>query len=322
MQKDGANLLFKIAKGGGGGVNFWKRKLFKVLFGLVVIFALCFFCDTNKVLSILSSLSLKSVVILVFMYSLSQILSALKWGILLREGSINIASYRVVSAYFIAMFVNMLGVGTIGGDLFRALSVVDKGESKVQSLMSVVADRGHGFLVLIVVGLFGLFLSGESLVNLELSYISGIFAFLVVLVIFRLHCIVRFVIPDFSFLKHIKDVILLAYPKKAKSIFCMSLFSILAHLLQVSMHLVIATELGSGAPFVVFLAAVPLINAVSCFPITYGGLGIREFAYTYFFYPAFFSKEMAIAYGAIWFLTVFLTSLIGGIFMLKKGIKS
>lgn len=64
--------------------------------------------------------------------------------------------------------------------------------------------------------------------------------------------------------------------------------------------------------------AIPFVNILGSLPISWQGLGVRETAYI-FFLSSYLSNEQAVAFGAMWFLGVTVSSAIGGVVSALTG---
>jgi hypothetical protein len=55
------------------------------------------------------------------------------------------------------------------------------------------------------------------------------------------------------------------------------------------------------------------VNIASSLPISWQGLGVREYAYNKFLVPAFLSTEQVVIFGALWLCSIMALSAIGGV---------
>jgi len=115
------------------------------------------------------------------------------------------------------------------------------------------------------------------------------------------------------------------FPRDPKTLIIITTLSIVFHLVQISLHAVMAAGMGIEISFTTLLLVIPFVNIVCSLPISWNGLGVREKAYTYFLAtaPAIVSYEQAVAFGAIWLLAVTVSSAIGGIVaMMSEDLRS
>ncbi|RIL10075.1 MAG: hypothetical protein DCC75_05125 [Proteobacteria bacterium] len=103
------------------------------------------------------------------------------------------------------------------------------------------------------------------------------------------------------------------FSKHPRVLVPITLISICFHLLQISLHALMAYGLGADFPWSYLLVVIPMVNIVSTLPISWNGLGVRENAYVFLLTPGILSPEQALGFGAIWILSVTIASSIGGI---------
>jgi hypothetical protein len=79
----------------------------------------------------------------------------------------------------------------------------------------------------------------------------------------------------------------------------------------------IAQAVGIDVPLPCLIAVYGLAGLISVLPISFNGIGVREGAYVSLFHFMGIPKETALAFALYWFMVSSLTSLVGGIVMLK-----
>src|SRR2546426_6789565 len=85
------------------------------------------------------------------LYLAGQVLSAYKWSLLGRSVGYARSVGEYTRLYFIGMFFNLFGPGTIGGDVVRALYLAE-GHRPGLAINSVVFDRVSGLALLMALG--------------------------------------------------------------------------------------------------------------------------------------------------------------------------
>ncbi|MBX7143022.1 MAG: flippase-like domain-containing protein [Oligoflexia bacterium] len=246
-------------------------------------------------------------------YILGQVLSALKWWTICRKAGIESNFLTALKAYFIGMFVNCFGFGTVGGDVARALLLNDRKSARATSLASVVADRAHGLAVLACIGSCAIGWWGRSALEPSLVYLLYSLPILVVLGWALAPTILTRLVPEGTkFGTLVRDVVRV-FPRDLTTVSIITVMSILFHLLQIGLHAVIVNGVGADIPWSTLLTVIPFVNILATLPISWNGLGVRENAYKFMLVPAFLSPEQAVALGAIWLLAVVIASGVGGI---------
>jgi uncharacterized membrane protein YbhN (UPF0104 family) len=92
------------------------------------------------------------------LYLAGQALSAIKWRMLAEAAGLGGSSRQFVAQYFVGMYFNVFGLGTLGGDVVRALLLAKGRGRRTPALNTVVADRVSGLLVLLAIALVSLLL--------------------------------------------------------------------------------------------------------------------------------------------------------------------
>lgn len=253
-----------------------------------------------------------------FLYLFSQLVNAFKWSILLKEAGVIVPFFSVLKAFFLGMFVNTFGVGTIGGDFARAVSIpCDKGKRSV-CVSSVLSDRIMGLTTL-------LFIGAVSLLIFHPPYIPD-------LVIFMLFCIVisliflwvlgpklflRFIPQNFKKRDFIINLIS-AFPSNPMIILYVSIISMIFHSIQIFLAVNIFNSIKAGISYEIAFSSIPFINIASSLPITVNGMGVREAVGIYILQPAGVLNETTVVFAAVWLIIVSLVSAILGLLVLPS----
>jgi uncharacterized membrane protein YbhN (UPF0104 family) len=257
-----------------------------------------------------------SVLLVVVGYTTGQLISSFKWWTIARSGGITTPYPAALKAYFIGMFLNCFSFGMLGGDAARGILVAQGQPKKTEGLASVVADRIHGLIVLSCIALVTSAIMGRDRVAPDLIQL---------LLLLVIGCTAGWLIgpwllPRLPYMKTTKiglklQQVMAIFPRDLKTLTTITSLSIVFHLLQISLHAVMAYGMGITISFTTLLLVIPFVNIVCSLPISWNGLGVREKAYTYFLTtaPAIVTYEQAVAFGAIWLLAVTVSSAIGGI---------
>lgn len=233
--------------------------------------------------------------------------------ILVRSAGLRRSYLECARAYFLGMFANSFGLGTVGGDLARALALKPEAGFRAAAFASVVADRIHGLGVLAfigaiaiivvrpeVMGPYGVLLAWAAVIGLGVFWVAGPALLL------------RFV-PHHHRFRATAVRVASAFPRSPKPFFTATALSAMLHFLQIFMHILMVRALAAPLTTGYLFATVPVANILSSLPISVQGLGVRESSYLFLFIPAGASKEVAVAIGAIWFISVTITSAVGAL---------
>jgi len=270
---------------------------------------------TDQLFETLSKVSIMSAALLTLGYVMGQCLSTLKWWVILKTGGLKVSVARTFRAYFIGMFVNCFGFGTIGGDVSRALIVSAGTQNKAEALSSVLADRLHGLSVLGLIGLIATIVWGGAhgftpvLIALCIAVPLGwVFA----------PRIVPKLLPEGAFKAKVIAALLML-PQRPLPLMIITVISLVFHTTQMALHLYMAHLYGALIPIGKLLTSVPFVNIASTLPISWNGLGVREQAYKFFLVPDILSIDQAVGFGALWLVAVTASSAIGGLVSVITG---
>lgn len=285
--------------------------------------------DLASITKTIQNFSPLAVFIVIAGYTLGQIISAYKWYQIVKAAGIHRSFREALTAYFTAMFVNVFGLGLVGGDLTRGLLMSGKTESGESSrstaLATVIADRAHGLAVLALIGTLAVFLFAIPSLTLSWKIFLSFIALVLTVSWFYGPALLlwgarHLTHPKLEGLRNIIEKIFLAFPSGKTELLQITALSLCFHLLQIALHGVMAWGIGKSIPLPLLLAAIPFINILCSLPISWQGLGVRETAYVFFLSAgSTLTKEEALALGAIWFIAVTVNGAIGGIVCVFSG---
>jgi glycosyltransferase 2 family protein len=289
------------------------KLLIKIFISLAMLILALRLVDINELKQSVLSIPLPSLGVVVVIFFFGQLLSSYKWWLLARSGSIEVPWLLAVRAYFLGMAVNCFGLGTVGGDLARALVLGSKSKQNPTALASVFADRVHGITVLAAIGVASMVFSGRQHIGSEYLVLLPVCIIAVVMAWYFGPSIALAVLPKGGALHRNMEQIAQVFPRDPATISYISLISLVFHLLQIGLHQIMAAGFGIQIPWPVLLVTIPVINILSSLPISWNGLGVRENGYVFFLAPLLLSREHAIAFGVMWLLATAISSAIGGL---------
>ncbi len=265
----------------------------------------------EQVLLTLRSMSFFSFIAAVALYFVSQVISTVRWKLLLPEA---IGIRKVFSLYMIGAFFNTLLPGVIGGDAVKGFYLYQLTGKGSMSLASVFMDRYIGFIALITLCAFAFPFGYKYLAGSHLEWLLPIVVFSFIIASFlifglRLGRKMR-LLSEFYVYFH-------AYRNQARIIWQAFALSVLLQLVIIFAVYVLALGMEQRFPFLAFLIFLPLIILFTMIPISISGLGVRESAFVLFFGLIGMKPEVATALSLLWFLAVTAASLIGLIEYIK-----
>ncbi|RMD85008.1 MAG: UPF0104 family protein [Candidatus Dadabacteria bacterium] len=252
------------------------------------------------------------VISVILLYAAGQVISSYKWWLIAKSGRISVPYSIALKSYFMGMYINVFGFGTVGGDVTRGILLAQGQPYKTEAITSVLADRAHGLAVLATLAIFAAAIMPPASLDPTFIYaLYGIAAIIILGWILGPKMLLK-VVPETSRFRNKLEGIAEVFPKSIQKISYITFISLIFHILQIYIHRLMAVKLGIDIPWSNLLVAIPFVNILGSLPISWQGLGVRETAYI-FFLANYISSEQAIAFGAMWFLGVTASSAIGGI---------
>lgn len=215
------------------------------------------------------------------------------WTLLLHSGLI-ISFQRVLAITFIGSFVGYVLPGLVLGDAFKTVYLCrEVSDRKTSAVAIVIIDR--------LVGLFSFLLlsSLALLLGLAAHYVAGELLFLLIVpaivaaVVIAAYLFNRYGLRLFQLqrwsrhglLKYIQEsiVVLRSYIKSIRIILLTILYSFIDHLLIVVSFIIAARIIGDRSPLYAHFILDPLAMVTNAIPITPGGLGIAESAFSFLY---------------------------------------
>lgn len=254
---------------------------------------------------------------------LNTTLSVLKWRLLLLSDHIDIPLIKLVASYLIAAFFNLFLPSNIGGDSYRIYDIMQKSGRGASTAASVLADRLSGFVALACLSLGGsvfvaIRLERPVLVILPLLALAALALILVLLwlqrPLLRLLQVLRL-----DRMPRMQDfcgrffAAFARYGAEPRMLAWVLLISFAFQFLLVVAVYLMAWALHAHAPFVYFLAFVPLITLMEALPVSVYGIGVRDMGYVFFFQWAGMGEAYTRSLAVVFLAVTFCYSLIGGL---------
>ena len=252
-------------------------------------------------------------------YLAGQLLAATKWRLLARAAGLDASYGTFVGHYFVGQFFNVFGLGTVGGDLIRALALAGPSGRRGLAINTVLADRVSGLMVLLAIAVVSLLLfrtydlpAPVYWTTLALS--GGLLAG------WRLapRVLPLVVGPENKF-RRLVERDLKPYWDDWALVGRVSAISATFHFSQLAVMALLARGLHLDIPGTYFFIFGPLVNIFSSLPISMNGLGIREGGYVFFLTHVGVAREAAIAFALLWFGIVLASAVVGGVLVVARG---
>lgn len=265
------------------------------------------------------------------------LMCAWRWQILLRSQDLRLPFRRSLTLFFIGQFFNSFLLGATGGDVVKAYYAArETHHRKAEAVSTVVLDRIIGLVALVslvtivLVSRLSLTLAHPE-TRTALLFFGAVFAVSLVVAVTASWCDVfeRIgILRRFSERTRIGAVAHRMYAtfrigfRNPAVLWSTMAVSVLNHLLNVVSVQLLGRALNVRLPFVDFLTAFPVINAVAAVPLTPGGLGTREATAKAVLNHVFGVPEAnAVLLSLLLYASVLLWSLVGGVVYMASGLK-
>ncbi|MEN3368222.1 MAG: glycosyltransferase 2 family protein [Verrucomicrobiota bacterium] len=232
-------------------------------------------------------------------YLIVELAAVVRWQILLKVQGINLSNARIVGLFIIGMFYNQFLPGGTGGDIVKTyLLWKETPGKKPGALLAVLFDRMIGLIALIIITGVLIFLrygwlTRETAAQLDSNPLHNPrFYVWVVLAVFGaavLFVSTTFIVSGFNLLHKLphrfpgRDKLIeisAAYHLYARhwrataGAFAASLF---CHLGTFATFLCVAYAFRANVAVIDFFAVMPIERTISSLPISFAGVGTREF---------------------------------------------
>ena len=295
--------------------------LLKIAVSLGLLSFLVSRIDLSDFLRVLASAHISYLLTALVAYFFGQLISSFRWALLARALGFKNPLKDFTMFYFIGMFFNLFAPSTVGGDVGRVFYLSRAGSIGFATI-SVVADRAIGMGVLVWVGAVALAAFPDYALPAAIRYTTFALALAFPLGCASLPLISRLFQSRGGALWKSLDGALQAYWDRRRVIVHTALLSLVVHLLQGWMQVLLGRALEAEIPWSYGFIIYPLVGVFSALPISLNGIGLREGGYLFLLRHIEISAEKAIAFGLLWFIIVALDSLIGGlVFILRRNSK-
>lgn len=301
----------------------------KILVSFGVLALLFKNTDTELFIETITSINPSFFVLAILVFISSQMISTIRWSLLLKCGGIKLPYLRLLALYFIGMFFNNFLPTAIGGDAVKGYYLYKTTGKGGTSIASIFVDRYIGFASLVLLAFIAFFLGysylkGTILVWLVLSFVFLFFAASLFLWVDKLHSWALLVLNKIKILKINEKVdifymALMNYKKHPRILAIGFGISLVLQTLNILTFYVISIGLGFTIPLVFFFLFIPLALTVSMMPISLAGLGLREGAFVFLFAKVGVSSATALSLSLTWFIVVVISSLFGCVEYLRMG---
>lgn len=288
----------------------------KICFSAFILFFFYKTIDIEKLNLILKNVRLQFLLLVILLIVVRNMISSWRFKVLCEHYK-PVSFIEINKHYFIASLFNLFMPTSIGGDALRAVLLEREGINKSTALLFITVERFIGLFSFVLIALAGLiFIPATKEIIFLVMAINLIFILLCFLIYF-------IKIPQFesiNILKKLRETFMLLKKQKA-TLMKVSLISLFFQLFSIYLRYLLAVAFNLFIGFGYFLVFIPLINLVTLLPISIGGLGLREYAFVYFFTDAssILDKEASIILSLGTYIMLLATGVIGLIIYLYES---
>lgn len=266
----------------------------------------------------------------------AQAVSAYRWQFLSAALDFHLRFWEMYEYYLIGMFFNMFLPGAIGGDAVRMYYLARRcGRRKREALLTLLAERGVGLVALLLLTSIVCLTPALLAINLNVPLHLPFLPAMSVDVRLLLLGLSSFMLLGYGLL-HWLPLERLAQRFSPLNLVVQGgvywrhpilltrsvLMSLGVHALMVGIHWLITLALGVHVPIPYLMVVYGVVSLASVLPISANGFGVREGIYWLFLTRIGLSGETALAFALYWDAISIMTSLPGGLFLLKAPRKA
>jgi uncharacterized membrane protein YbhN (UPF0104 family) len=249
------------------------------------------------------------------------VISARRWQILTRAVGFDKRFIELCEYCYVGLFFGLFLPSTVGGDFSRGY-YVSKGTGKyAEAVYSVLADRASGLAVLFITAAIGIGLGpGARDLPWQLKWPVFVGAAGLFLVLPFMPYLTRTLFGNESnrlnwIAKRFNDPRLLVFWNDRKLVASVLGWSCVTQFMMVACHIGVALALGIAdkVPIWYYFVFYPCVAVLGFVTPSFNGIGIREWAYTYFLMHCGVDRTSALTYALLWLGLTTLLSLVGGV---------
>lgn len=289
--------------------------------------------DTNEILILVRQAEIGYLLLSLFVVTISRIVMAIKWQVLLRAVDISIGFCDIVKTYYVSTFLGVFLPPTIGADAVRAYSVSKKGYNLHKIISSIVIERFIGMIVLLMFCMIsGLILIKEVFYGQINSYyynFISIILFTTASVFFlitfntninsKIHKILNNNDNSEKYLNIKKSIMSLqesyvSYKESKCALINFAALTILENIVKIYSVYFVILAFNLDVKFIYILSIVPIITVFTRLPLSIDGIGIHEGGYAFFLSLIGYSMSYGFSIGAVNHLVSLIAIAPGAIF--------
>jgi len=229
---------------------------------------------------------------------------------------------RLLMLCFIGTFFSGFMPTIVGGDVVRGYYAFRESNAHDVSFASILVERLCGLAIIIITGCGAsfYFIIIQGLSPVTAASLGGSLLLLIMLCVIFYPPLFEALLRPLRMVQRwdiagkINEVYqaTLSYKGHVAAVAWCILLSFVYELIIIYIHFVMAAGLGWNVPGALFFLAVPVVTIVSMFPLSFGGLGVREGAMVIFFSSYGISAASAISLSLLSYSISLVAGALGG----------
>jgi uncharacterized protein (TIRG00374 family) len=295
--------------------------------------------DWRQIVAALAGLRLGWWLAAVALYSVTQVVSSLRWRLLAGPLGFRQSLGQFITFYYVGMFFNLVLPTSVGGDVVRAWYLAGRSGRKGPAFLSVFADRASGLLMLVAIACAAVACSPLALpprvpwVVYGAGTASAIGLGALLVTSRRGNAKYRIQIakckmeeehgePRPGWHRRLAGLhfafcnLYFAMFPSPRVVLVTTLLSAFVQSANVVVLWLAGLSLGVGVPASYYWILAPVVTLMTLFPVSLNGMGVREWGTVLLLAPLGVGAEAATALAFLWFLTFSAVSVAGAGFYL------
>lgn len=284
--------------------------------------------DLDSLASSLSNTDLLYFSLAIASHAIAFLIFSLRWWYLYKTGD-NSSKYRdTIKSYYLGLFFNNFLPTGIGGDVVRILRLRKLGYDTHILISSSLMDRILGLTSILMMGLVALSITPNFAVSPNTKFFISAIAILAPLGLLFLFSdympkLTKFVSQKLHKGKLTEFTLtvlstLHEYRHNRPRVLIALILSIIAQYFIIISYILIGVSLDINLSIALYFIIIPIVFLATSLPISVGGLGVREGVIVSLFTLFYVDTQAAIALSFLYFVTILLISLPGGLVLLTN----
>jgi len=304
--------------------------ILRMLFSLGLLALLLYLGRENftEILKLLKSTNMFFFILAFSVFMVGVLFMAWRLKIILIGQDVALSLGEVFSLTLIGYFFTNFMPTTIGGDLVKGHYISKKNSQKLSAYTSVFIDRAMGMFSVALIATVALVVINEGIEHKFIFWAISLILICCILFAVSLFCkdLVKKVGKALGIVRLMQKLKIDSQIKKAYQAFTIYtkrkdlvakgiILSALAQFFTFASIFFLSRSLFTYLPFGKILLVMPVIFVLCILPVTMNGLGLREWAFVFFFSP-YIGPAAALSLSLLYLSMFLLSSVIGGVIYL------